>query len=204
MVQRLSCLRLKCWEISQRTKGLRYRPPTLMLRCCTRSPLAQMRATVTNIFHVAYPLNFNLGVQAFEPQVAFVRSLVDFAAQSSLHVKPRITFASSGGTMQNWRQDEWVQEVKTDVSTAVGTGYGESKRVCEMVRGDPWFCSTLEMVLIWQTLGSRVGVGVSWTRGRHCAHRSVVWIAGNWGLECERLGAYYRSLVHGAVLSSGL
>lgn len=35
--------------------------------------------------------------------------------------------------MQNWRRNEWVQEVKVDVDTAVGTGYGESKRVCELV-----------------------------------------------------------------------
>jgi thioester reductase-like protein len=97
-----------------------------------------MRETVTHIFHVAYPLNFNLGVQAFEPQVAFVRSLVDFAAQSSLlQVKPRITFASSAGSLQNWRQDGEVPEVQVNVETAVGTGYGESKRVCELVREEP-------------------------------------------------------------------
>jgi thioester reductase-like protein len=71
---------------------------------------------------------------AFEPQVAFVRALVDLAAGSSLTVKPRIIFASSISTLQNWQHDEWVPEAKVDIGTALGTGYTESKRVCELVR----------------------------------------------------------------------
>lgn len=92
-----------------------------------------MKQTVTHIFHNSYPLNFNLGVAAFEPQFAFVRGLIDFATASSLPVKPRIIFASSVGTLQKWDRQEWVPEAKVDIGTAIGTGYGESKRVCELV-----------------------------------------------------------------------
>lgn len=94
----------------------------------------QMKQTVTHIFHNSYPLNFNLNVAAFEPQFAFVRALVDFAAGSSLAVKPRLIFASSVGTLQNWQYQEWVPETKVDIETALGIGYSESKRVCELVR----------------------------------------------------------------------
>jgi hypothetical protein len=89
---------------------------------------------VTHIFHNAYPLNFNLSLAAFEPRVAFVRTLIDLAAGSSLVVKPRIIFASSVGTVQNWQLKERVPETKVDIDTAIGTGYSESKRVCELVR----------------------------------------------------------------------
>jgi nucleoside-diphosphate-sugar epimerase len=92
-----------------------------------------MKHTVTHIFHNSYPLNFNLGMAAFEPQFATVRALIDLAATSSLAVRPRIIFASSVGTLQNWQHPEWVPETKVDTETALGTGYSESKRVCELV-----------------------------------------------------------------------
>lgn len=93
----------------------------------------QMQRTITHIFHNSYPLNFNLEVAAFEPQFAFVRALIDFAVASPLPVKPRIIFASSVGALRNWQHQEWVPEAEVDIETALGTGYGESKRVCELV-----------------------------------------------------------------------
>lgn len=94
----------------------------------------QIKHTITHIFHISYPLNFNLGVAAFEPQVSFIHSFVMLSAQSQNMIKPRIVFASSAGSLQNWDKEDWVPEEKVDIGTAVGTGYGESKRVCELVR----------------------------------------------------------------------
>lgn len=160
----------------------------------------QIKRNVTHIFHVSYPLNFNLGIAAFEPQVAFVHSLVKLALDSRHTEKPRIVFASSASSLQNWDKEDWVPEEKVKVGTAVGTGYGESKRACELVRRYPsLFLVTCSLIVI---AGPGVCCRVTWAQGCHCADRPTLRVQDVGRLECHGLGTHHCRVMSRARVSS--
>ncbi|KAG1819054.1 uncharacterized protein BJ212DRAFT_1567944 [Suillus subaureus] len=91
--------------------------------------------SVTVIIHNAWPLNFNLALSSFEPQVRGTRNLIILALSSLWHPRPHFLFTSSVSTAQNWDKSKgpFPEEVQYDASVAEGLGYGASKYVCEMV-----------------------------------------------------------------------
>lgn len=89
------------------------------------------------IIHNAWRLDFNLSLASFEPNVKATRNLVDLALDSRYSSSLRFVFTSSIGSAQSWDRERgpFPEEVQFDPSVAVGSGYGESKYVCERVRG---------------------------------------------------------------------
>jgi nucleoside-diphosphate-sugar epimerase len=64
-----------------------------------------------------------------------MRNLIDFARSGPFSASTRFLFTSSIASAQSWRQKNgpFPEEVITDASVAVGSGYGEAKYVAERV-----------------------------------------------------------------------
>ena len=92
----------------------------------------KMSTTVTRIIHCAWPVDFNLSLQSFSPQLQGVRALIDFAA-SRKHPKS-IFFISSIASVGKWSAPEPVPETPLwDFSLPLPTGYAESKFLAEQL-----------------------------------------------------------------------
>ncbi|KAK8122809.1 thioester reductase domain-containing protein [Apiospora sp. TS-2023a] len=83
----------------------------------------------------AWPVNFNMPVNSFEPHIRGVRHWADFAASAERRVA--VVFISSIGTVDGWKGPEKaVPEMRyEDMSFAHG-GYGASKMVASLVLED--------------------------------------------------------------------
>ncbi|OKL59056.1 hypothetical protein UA08_05968 [Talaromyces atroroseus] len=87
----------------------------------------------THILHSQWPVNFNLPLSSFEPQVAGVRQLLNLAAASKHYIS--LFFVSSVSVAAHWPWAESMlvpETVIIDLSVA-GMGYGEGKLVSEAV-----------------------------------------------------------------------
>jgi len=78
-------------------------------------------------------VNFNLSLVSFEPNVRSLRNLIDFALSSHRVSPPRLLFTSSVGVVQHVKGHGPVEETYVDAASAVGSGYSESKWVCERI-----------------------------------------------------------------------
>ena len=88
--------------------------------------------TVTRIIHCAWPVDFNLSLQSFLPQLQGVRALLDFAA-SPQHPRS-IFFISSIASVGSWAGTETVPELAlSDFSLPSPTGYAQSKFLAEQL-----------------------------------------------------------------------
>ena len=76
---------------------------------------------------------------SFEPNIKATRNLVDLALDSKHRSSLRFVFTSTVGTAQSYDRTAgaFPEELQLDPSIAVGSGYAESKYVCERVRSDP-------------------------------------------------------------------
>ncbi|KAL1718563.1 hypothetical protein EV715DRAFT_291171 [Schizophyllum commune] len=97
----------------------------------------EMLNTISVIIHVAWRLDFNLGVNAFESSIRGTRALVDFARAASHADSLRFVFTSSVGSTLSWdprTQGPVPEELIEDPSVCVnGGGYGQGKYVAERV-----------------------------------------------------------------------
>ncbi|KAG8221462.1 acetyl-CoA synthetase-like protein [Butyriboletus roseoflavus] len=104
---------------------------------CGLSPALyeEFRGAITMIIHNAWRLDFNLSLGSFEPSVKATRNLVDLALDSRYGRSLRFVFTSSVGSAQSWDRERgpFPEDVQFDPSVAVGSGYGESKYVCERI-----------------------------------------------------------------------
>ncbi|EIN04342.1 acetyl-CoA synthetase-like protein [Punctularia strigosozonata HHB-11173 SS5] len=123
-------------------EGLLESPRLILLESDFASPelgldaatFREMHDSVTTIIHNAYPVNFNLSLASFEPQIAIVRRFVDFALTSRLATPPSIVFTSSVSTLRNLPLDQPAEEIIFEnPASALGAGYSESKWVAEMI-----------------------------------------------------------------------
>ncbi|KAI6125333.1 putative nonribosomal peptide synthetase [Pisolithus croceorrhizus] len=98
---------------------------------------AEIRDSVTVIIHNAWRVDFNLSLATMEPNVRGTRNLIDLALASKKSTKSRFMFTSSIASTQNWdkKRGRVPEDVITDVTVAVGTGYGASKYVSERMLG---------------------------------------------------------------------
>ncbi|OAA76096.1 Male sterility, NAD-binding protein [Akanthomyces lecanii RCEF 1005] len=83
------------------------------------------------IIHNAWPVNFNMSVVSFEPQIRGVRHLVDFSCAATKRVP--IVFVSSVATVQNWTQPDLVPESRLEDLNLAQMGYGQSKLAASMI-----------------------------------------------------------------------
>lgn len=95
--------------------------------------LEMIRIQATAYVHNAWPVNFVLSLQSFEPHIGGAVNLLNLAQTSPKKVTPAFFFSSSVGTRQG-RPDKMVDETfSDDPITAGGMGYGRSKWVVEKV-----------------------------------------------------------------------
>ncbi|KAK1992606.1 thioester reductase domain-containing protein [Colletotrichum falcatum] len=83
------------------------------------------------VIHNAWPVNFNLSVETFEPHVRGVRRWVDFSLRAAKNVP--VVFVSSIGAVDGWRGPGSVPEERLDDLSLPGTGYGRSKLVASLI-----------------------------------------------------------------------
>ncbi|KAK4693808.1 hypothetical protein P7C71_g3655, partial [Lecanoromycetidae sp. Uapishka_2] len=90
---------------------------------------SEMLHSVNYVVHNQWQVDFNLSLASFTPQLASVRTLSEFAAQSS-HRAP-IIFVSSVATVHNWdvkTRGSFIPSTShTDDLALCTPGYGESK-----------------------------------------------------------------------------
>ncbi|KAJ3532133.1 hypothetical protein NM688_g7469 [Phlebia brevispora] len=63
--------------------------------------IEELRSSLTHIIHNAWPVNFNLSLDTFEPSVRAVRQLVDLALSSPHRKPPTLVFISSIGVFRH-------------------------------------------------------------------------------------------------------
>lgn len=97
-----------------------------------KNVFGQIAREVTNLYHCAWNVNFNLRLSSFERDcIAGLKNLIDLCLESHGDRPATFNFFSSIGTVSR-TQDEIVPEaLPTKFSNAQPTGYGESKLVAE-------------------------------------------------------------------------
>ncbi|KAJ5323083.1 NRPS-like enzyme [Penicillium brevicompactum] len=90
-----------------------------------------LQQDISIIIHNAWPVNFNQSLASFEPHLAGVRRLLNFAAQSAR--EPEFHFISSVSTVtgQSLILGDRILEKRQGVSCVLPQGYGESKYIAE-------------------------------------------------------------------------
>ncbi|KAI5856766.1 acetyl-CoA synthetase-like protein [Durotheca rogersii] len=87
------------------------------------------------VIHNAWPVNFNIPVESFEPHLGGVRNIADFAAKSSKRVA--VAFVSSIDTANNWDSTRGpVPEERLEDCSLPGMGYGRSKMIGSLILED--------------------------------------------------------------------
>ena len=89
---------------------------------------------VTDIVHLAWPVNLNYGLDVFEPQLAGVRSLIDFCCASGKTVN--FMFASTIAMVHHLADLQPVPEIMTERLPEKELAYSASKLVAELVVKD--------------------------------------------------------------------
>lgn len=88
------------------------------------------------IIHNAWPVNFNIPLESFEPQFQRLCNIAKFASGASKRVA--VVFISSVGTADGWvsRKDGPVPEVRLEQMALAGIGYGQSKMIGSLIIED--------------------------------------------------------------------
>ena len=95
---------------------------------------SRLLADTDRIIHNAWPVNFNIPIESFEPSLAGVRHMADLAATATKRVA--VTFISSIAVADRWQGESKVPEARLeDLSVAHG-GYGRSKMVGSLILED--------------------------------------------------------------------
>lgn len=89
------------------------------------------------VIHNAWPVNFNITVETFEPHIRGVRNVADFAAEADKRVA--VVFISSIATCDKWdtsKHGSTVPERRFEDLGLPGMGYSQSKMVASLVLED--------------------------------------------------------------------
>jgi len=93
----------------------------------------ELKNSVTHIIHNAWPVDFNLALPSFEPNIKGLRGLIDLALSSPLSQPPKFVYMSSVGIFQNLTPTTSLAERPVAAEVTTGTGYTESKWVAEQI-----------------------------------------------------------------------
>ncbi|KAK0375108.1 thioester reductase domain-containing protein [Colletotrichum limetticola] len=115
------------------------------------------------IIHNAWPVNFNISVETFEPHIRGVRHWVDFSLRAAKNVP--IVFVSSIGTVDTWQGPGPVPEKRLMDLSLPSTGYGRSKMVSSLILDEATQVSGVPtaVVRVGQVAGPQSKEGV-WNR----------------------------------------
>ncbi|KAI3543044.1 hypothetical protein CABS01_03297 [Colletotrichum abscissum] len=99
----------------------------------------RLAARVTHIVHIAWPMNFKMGLQSFEASFSSLLNLIQLARQASIHraQKPKLLLVSSISTVGNYpsiKGQTLIPETSVeDQSWTLDLGYAKAKLVCEKI-----------------------------------------------------------------------
>jgi thioester reductase-like protein len=91
-----------------------------------------LRTKVGLIIHAAWPVNFNLGLSAFRPQLTGLVNLLALAA-SSIHLPIRFVFVSSIAAIEGYNTGPAPEETLTSLDTPAPFGYARAKFLAEIL-----------------------------------------------------------------------
>ena len=94
--------------------------------------IEQFKAEVSLIIHLAWPVNFSIGLQSFEPHLSGLRTLLTLSLEVHRSEPARFYFASSISTAENTPPPALIPDAPIDdFSHALNMGYAQSKLVGE-------------------------------------------------------------------------
>lgn len=91
----------------------------------------ELLGSADRIIHNAWPVNFNLSIESFEPSILGVKNLTSFSAQA--HKQVPIIFISSIGVATQWLHLEPIPEAPLHDLSLASPGYGQSKLISELL-----------------------------------------------------------------------
>ncbi|KAI0908321.1 hypothetical protein F4823DRAFT_563991 [Ustulina deusta] len=95
----------------------------------------ELLETADRFIHNAWPVNFNIPVQSFEPHIRSVRNISDFASQASRRVA--VIFISSIASGDHWDVSTGpLPETRLEDLTLPAGGYGRGKQVGSLILED--------------------------------------------------------------------
>lgn len=93
--------------------------------------IRRMQASVTQIIHAAWPVNFNLPVTQFEPHICGLHNLIQFSLSVHRPEPATVMFCSSVSTVLN-SSSTTITEAPVALDSAY-MGYGQSKLIGEHI-----------------------------------------------------------------------
>ena len=134
-------------------------------------------SAATDIFHSAWPMDFQRKLTSFEPQIQALCDLVQLGRDiySRQGIRPRLIFASSIAAVGRYPFHGAVrlvpEEPPTDPQTALPMGYSEAKWVCEKVMESAYGMLRTELQPIVVRIGQLVGSQQTgyWSTSEHLA-----------------------------------
>ncbi len=98
----------------------------------TKGMMEQLKTEVALILHLAWPVNFSIHLQSFEPHLAGLRTLLALSLDVYRSEPARLFFASSISTAENTPPPALIADAPVDdFSHALNMGYAQSKLVGE-------------------------------------------------------------------------
>ncbi|KAI9677125.1 MAG: putative NRPS-like protein biosynthetic cluster [Bathelium mastoideum] len=106
----------------------------------TKPKYEQVATAATHIVHIAWPMNFKMGLRSYEASFASLQNLIQLASEAQFcnsGSKPRILFVSSISTVGNYpavKGEGLVPEAAVkDPACTLSLGYAKAKFVCENI-----------------------------------------------------------------------
>ncbi|KUI54166.1 Carboxylic acid reductase [Cytospora mali] len=95
---------------------------------------ARLQAETDRVIHNAWPVNFNIPIESFDPSLAGVRHIADLAATAAKRVA--VTFIASIAVADRWQEEGKVPETRLEELALANGGYGRSKMVGSLILED--------------------------------------------------------------------
>ncbi|KAI1074775.1 hypothetical protein F5B20DRAFT_573887 [Whalleya microplaca] len=101
----------------------------------SRNTYKSLLEETDRFFIVAWPVNFNIPFESFEPHLRNIRNVANFASEASKRVS--VIFISSVSTCDGWdARDGRIPEERLENLELPNTGYGRSKMVASLILED--------------------------------------------------------------------
>ncbi|KAJ7648213.1 hypothetical protein DFH06DRAFT_1050166 [Mycena polygramma] len=107
----------------------------------------EMQQSVTHIVHTAWPVDFNLALRSFEPNINGLRNLVDFSLGSPFIEPPKLIYASSIGIFQDSTENN-IAETPANPEVVGPSGYQQSKWISEQILAKAAECSAAKPLIV--------------------------------------------------------
>lgn len=147
--QRFVSAELEARDLDQRATFLHadLSQPLLGL---SKETYENLRIRAGLIIHNAWPVNFNLGLAAFQPQLAGLVNLFRLAADSTLSHAVRVVFISSVSALGGLagRHESQSEKIFTSFDTPAINGYARSKFLSELLCNEAVGCLGIPVVVV--------------------------------------------------------